>query len=98
MAKCERVQLRRESGQSMIPFHLRPHFTPCEYHYGNATECRLVQLRYDHQRGWHKPIWLCDACREYLFGLFRYVRCEQTHIEHGSIDRNELSERIRMAG
>lgn len=47
----------------------------CGYHFGDEMLCRLVQLR--HRIGisnWQHPKWVCDNCRIYLRGLFRYYK------------------------
>lgn len=47
----------------------------CGYHFGHPMPCRLVQLR--HRIGisdWQHPKWVCDNCRIYLRGLFRYYK------------------------
>lgn len=48
----------------------------CGYHFGGDEEdCREAQLRASPKEGWQvESVWLCPDCRDYLRGLFRYVR------------------------
>jgi hypothetical protein len=46
----------------------------CGYHLGTPVGCRLVQLRPSiNSKEWQHPKWICDKCREYLKGLFKYA-------------------------
>lgn len=48
--------------------------TQCEYHCGMPIECALVQLRPLPSAAWQPSLWCCEACRNYLKGLWRYAR------------------------
>lgn len=46
----------------------------CEYHLGGKTEwVRKVYLRDSKNEYKQKAIWICDSCRKYLKGNFKYA-------------------------
>jgi len=56
----------------------------CGYHWGPEVDgCRVVQLRgyYGGRIDWDSPMWVCPSCREYLRGLFRYVKPVERGLE-----------------
>ena len=48
--------------------------TQCQYHFGETTDCRLIQLNHYTRAGeWQAPMWMCERCRSHVLGNFRYV-------------------------
>ena len=45
----------------------------CKYCYGMKENLRLCRLRASAKDGWQEPLWVCNDCRKYLRGYFKYV-------------------------
>jgi len=47
----------------------------CGYCLKPEMVIRLCRIRYNVGNGkWKEPIWLCDECREYLHGQYKYIK------------------------